>query len=790
MKPHNFSSQIKRSISRLPSMAAILLLILLAYPTPARADTSVCGLVSGTWTPADNNYIVTCDIQVLGGTTLTIQPGVMVKFNLGTSLRVDGELIAQGATFTTNDPTPAKGDWGHIWFTTTSVDATFNANGDYVSGSKIQGSSVDWGGGVSGTIGEVEVSGASPFLDSNTIRNSSTRGIYAVGRSSSGKVNIRGNSVTNNGSGGIYVSAGYVFNNTISNNYQYYASGSDGGGIYATNSTLESNLVTNNTAARYGGGIYASGSDLTGNTVSGNIGHTNGGGIKAVGGTLQGNLVTGNNLYGTSPELVCGGGIHMAGGAMLDNTVSGNYVAGDSFYNTFTAGAGICALLSTLTNNSVTNNSASTNTNETYGGGVYSTGSSLTLNLVTGNSITGNNKAYGGGIYAEGGFVNNNTVDGNTAAAGTISRGGGIYGDLNTIQANTLTGNSSNEGGAVYSYKGTVTSNTVLTNTTSLSGTLYIDQGTATLNVLRGNSAVAGGAIYAAGATVTGNTVENNTANFGAGIYANNSTVRGNTLTSNDATSDGGGIYAEEGTVTGNSITENTAPSYGHGPGAYIVGVTDFSYNDVLTNTASGGTSGGVSISGQPVVQYNNLYGNLPYDAELVSAQGVTGTLNYWGLSACNSIPAQIYDGNDAPGRGTLAYAPSLYSPAPVAQLATPENLAHSGGENQITLDWSPIPAIPNVGCRVPGSSDPDLVYRVYYDTDSACGPYNGKGLPAGDSPITVGTNTQIALSGVPQADFVFVVTAYDYLGRESAYSNIVGNLTEEWHLFLPSIIR
>ena len=368
--------------------------------------------------------------------------------------------------------------------------------------------------------------------------------------------------------------------------------------------------------------------------------------------------------------------------------------------------------------------------------------------------------------------------------------GGGVYADISSAQNNTLTGNGSNPGGAIFAYKGTVSSNIVLTNTTSLSGTLYIDQGTATLNVLRGNSAVAGGAIYAASATVTGNTVENNTANFGAGIYANNSTVRGNTLASNDGTSDGGGLYASGGAVSNNTLTGNTVPSWGHGSGAYISGVTDFSYNNVLTNTASGGTSGGVSFSGQPLVQYNNLYGNLPYDAEVVSAQDVTGTLNYWGLSACNSIPAQIYDGNDAPGRGMLAYAPSLYSPAPVTQLDTPENLVLSGGEDQITLDWSPIPAIPNAGCRVPGSSDPDLVYRVYYDTDGACGPYEGKGLPAGDSPITVGTNTQISLSGVSQADFVFVVTAYDYLGRESAYSNIVGNLTEEWNLFLPSIIR
>jgi hypothetical protein len=405
--------------------------------------------------------------------------------------------------------------------------------------------------------------------------------------------------------------------------------------------------------------------------------------------------------------------------------------------------------------------------------------------------LWGTTVGRGGGIYADGGTVTANTIRNNTASGAGYGAGGGLYSFINTTQQNTLSDNSANVGGAIYAYKGTVTNNTVLTNTTSLSGTLYIDQGTATLNVLRANSAVAGGAIYGTGATLTGNTAEDNIANFGAGIYAQNSTVRGNTLTGNDAISDGGGIYAEDGAVTYNSLTANTVPSWGHGSGAYIVGVTDFTYNNVLTNTATGGTSGGVSIGGQPVLQYNNLYGNVPYDAEVVSEQDViTGTLNYWGLSLCTAIPNQIYDGNDAPGRGRLTYAPSLYSPAPVAQLAAPQNLELTEGENSVTLNWSPIPAIPLVGCRVPGSSDPDVVYRVYYDTHNACGPYDGAGLPAGDSPITVGTNTDITLSGASEDGFVFVVTAFDYLGRESAYSNSVGNPAEGWRVFLPALLR
>ena len=210
----------------------------------------------------------------------------------------------------------------------------------------------------------------------------------------------------------------------------------------------------------------------------------------------------------------------------------------------------------------------------------------------------------------------------------------------------------------------------------------------------------------------------------------------------------------------------------------------------MTSNTASGGTGGGISIEGQPQIHNNNLYDNQPYDAEIITSQDVDGTLNYWGASACTAIPMQIYDGNDTPGRGKLTFAPSLYLPAPVTQLSTPENLKLTEGQNSVTLNWTPLPALPNVGCRPPGSSNPDLIYRVYYDTDSACAPFDGKGLPAGDSPIIVGTNTQITLSGASQDDFVFTVTAFDYLGRESSYSNVVGNVTVNGSIFLPSIFK
>ena len=307
-------------------------------------------------------------------------------------------------------------------------------------------------------------------------------------------------------------------------------------------------------------------------------------------------------------------------------------------------------------------------------------------------------------------------------------------------------------------------------------------------NIVVENDAANGGGVYGNAATITGNTLEDNTASLGAGIYALNSTVRGNTLTGNDAYSDGGGIYASGGTVTGNTLTGNTVPSYGHGSGAYIVGVTSFTYNNVLDNTG-GGTAGGVSISGQPVLEYNNLYGNLPYDAEVVSDLAVDGTLNYWGETLCTQIPNKIYDGYDAPGRGYLTYAPSLYSPVPVAQLGYPTGLDFTIEGSQVTLSWNPIADLPDYGCRVPGSEEPDIQYLVFYG-DDACGPYDGDWLLS-DSPIDVDDATTYTLSGLPATTTYVTVAAYDYLTRQSAFSNVI-EITggDGYTIYLPLLTK
>ena len=176
------------------------------YPTPTA--TPVVNYVGGTisahttWTAANSPYMVNNDITVNNGVILSIQPGVVVKFQNGQRLTVNGVLAASGTSanpiiFTSfQDDTyagdtngdggatrPAAGAWGGI-----SLAAT-------ASTSNLTNVLVRYAG--------ISISGSSPNISNSTVMYASGAGISVSG---AGAPNLQANTLRDNAGAGISLS--------------------------------------------------------------------------------------------------------------------------------------------------------------------------------------------------------------------------------------------------------------------------------------------------------------------------------------------------------------------------------------------------------------------------------------------------------------------------------------------------------------------------------------------------------------------------------------------------------
>ena len=776
-----------RKVRLLPILSLFSLLLISALTV--RADTPVGGPIISdtTWTLANSPYIVVANVEVWEGVTLTIEPGVEVRFDPEKLLQVKGMLVARGTSearivFTSNQPNPQPGDWGNIGFTDSSVDATFDANGNYMRGGILQWCVIRYGGS-GGVNGAIQTIGASPFISHCCVRDNTSSGIYAMGTADNPVV-ISDNIVKDNAAsmygGGIYAEFGTVSGNTVSDNSTlatiYSADAYASGGIYASQSTVTGNTVSGNSASATSsthvdacGGICAPGSAVTGNTVSNNSASATcvgyrchayayggiGGVVYGLNSTVSRNTVCNNSASASATgwATALGGVGGLAVSPSPYGTVSENIVKNNSASASATdyadAIGGICAYDSVVVGNTVSNNSAFASTTRFEGkahSGVFAGWSTVTANTVSNNSASADGRAQGGGIYAYSGTVTGNIVSNNSVSAYGGAYGGGIYAEKSTVNGNIVINNTARGrdswanacGGGIYAY-GTVT---------------------VTENVVSGNSVEdGGGGIYAyAHGTETVTIAENRVSGNSAGHY-------------------GGGIYAESSMVMSNTITANSVSAEGQGSGVHFSGSYDFLNNTVVGN---GGlvteTVGGVAIDGRPQFHHNNLYANEPYDVVVLSSYDISGTLNYWGTADNINILDQVYDWYDDTSRGRLLYIPYLQDPDPDAPVPPPQNFVATCVGNTAQLSWDAIP-----------SATTGYGYKVYYDTDASGPPYEGTGLPEGDAPIDVGNATNFTLTWLGGRRLYVTVTAYDTHGRESWYANEV---VRSGRTFLPLVGR
>ena len=202
-------------------------------------------IISGntTWIQANSPYIVTSNITVLYGVTLTIEPGVVIKFTSGAGLIIDGDLIAQGNVtnrirFTTNAAVSAQGDWAGIWIRqsghcniTNSIleyatqGINFEARGHELTSSLTSSQ-------VRSNIVGIRVAGDSIILDKLAIENNTDSGAHSL----YGGGSITNSIISNNNIG--ISGADNITNSIISNN----DIGISGGGSI-TNSIISNNNI-------------------------------------------------------------------------------------------------------------------------------------------------------------------------------------------------------------------------------------------------------------------------------------------------------------------------------------------------------------------------------------------------------------------------------------------------------------------------------------------------------------------------------------------------------------------
>jgi hypothetical protein len=190
-----------------------LLDVLVRSPTPVvLADTSHCGTVGSdeTWDSSGNVHRITCDVTVPVGVTLTVEEGVIVKFDIGRSLIVQGALRVLGAEsdavyFTSiRDDTvggdtngdgasslPARGNWSRIQFGENSDDANCLIDHAVVA----YGSNEYYG-----YHGAIELLSASPTIQNSTIRDSL---YYAYRADLDSFPTLTNNTLVNNGINGL-----------------------------------------------------------------------------------------------------------------------------------------------------------------------------------------------------------------------------------------------------------------------------------------------------------------------------------------------------------------------------------------------------------------------------------------------------------------------------------------------------------------------------------------------------------------------------------------------------------
>ncbi|MGC8654803.1 MAG: right-handed parallel beta-helix repeat-containing protein, partial [Candidatus Kryptoniota bacterium] len=361
----------------------------LSNPAPT-GPTPVQGFVSGTWTKAGSPYIVVSSITIPGGQSLTIQPGVVVKFGVGLGMTVNGKLIAVGSEtdsilFTTTQSIAAPGQWGTITVTGSSDT------------SLMQYCIVEYGG--SNSSWALNTTGLLKLMNS-VLR-------YNVNGATMGKI-------------------GFVS--------QCIAYGNSGWGIGTNGGTIQKSISFNN-----GGGFL-------GGPIQNSVAKNNSGDGFGIGdgstASLVGDSAIANGGNGISIGVHCDVSV-------LSSTMSGN--KGDGLRLNYSSSVSVISCLVTGNSGSGLNTYSSTVSvvsclvTGNKGSGLNTSNSSLTVR----SSVISNNTGFGiseGAMLIDSSSISNNGSNAINGPSNAIIKHCVIYGNkgaaLNNVPANSIIENN------------------------------------------------------------------------------------------------------------------------------------------------------------------------------------------------------------------------------------------------------------------------------------------------------------------------------------------------------------
>lgn len=236
----------------------------------ANASTPLGGPVMSDMTltaSPDPNYVVVADLVVFNNATLTIEPGVELRFQQNTSLIIGyddgvnppaGTLVANGGApwiRMRGDPTyPPRGYWNWLAFSDFAVDAVLDGQGNYQSGCILANVEI-------GHAKSVQIRDSSPYLGNVNVYYGGEHGLDA--EFSDGGYALHAYNVNLNSCGdGTHDGAGFRLvggsGHIISFLHARWCDGARGGGVaieHAGNFTIDRLTVGGNQATGLGGGM-------------------------------------------------------------------------------------------------------------------------------------------------------------------------------------------------------------------------------------------------------------------------------------------------------------------------------------------------------------------------------------------------------------------------------------------------------------------------------------------------------------------------------------------------------